>query len=436
MKRMTLVAAAVLLALAANNVFAKQPSPAGTLVIIGGALRFDNSDVWKRIVRHAAETRTHAASSTTVSTAAVSTSAEQTAIYRPKIAVFPTASGDPQKAGSTTAEALQSYGADAFVVPVSSRMDIDPRTAVNDPALIEQVKNADGVYFTGGQQARIITCLLTEEGGKTPMLEAVWDVYRKGGVVAGTSAGAAVMSHIMYRDAKRILPTMQNGVTMGKEIDHGLGFLDSSWFVEQHTLVRGRFARAIVAMKAHDIKYGVGVDENTALVVKNDDMEVVGYRGAIVMDMSEAKDNSELKGFNVQNVKLTYLDHGDKIHLSTRALVPSSRKQDGTKLDPKSPEFEPESGEKLFTNDILGNTTAVDLMCKLINNRNNEAVGLAFDGQAAAEGAVQGFEFRFYRGDDTIGWSCSMRGDETFTVSNMRLDIRPIEIAGPIYKQP
>jgi cyanophycinase len=320
------------------------------------------------------------------------------------------------------------------VVPVSQKLEVDPRKAVSDPALVEQVKNADGVYFTGGQQSRIVNAFQTDDGGKTPMLEAVWEVYNRGGVVAGTSAGAAVMSHIMYRDAKKILPTMQNGVTMGKEVDHGLGFLDPAWFVEQHTLVRGRFARALVAMKANDIKYGVGVDENTAIVVKNDDMEVVGYRGVILMDLSEAKDDPDVKAFNMKNVKLTYLDNGDQLRISTREVTPSSNKQEGTKLDPKSPEFRPEGRDRLFSSDVLGNTTALDLMCGLMNNRHGEAVGLAFDGQAALRGPAQGFEFRFYRNDDTVGWCCSARGEETYTVTNVRLDIRPIEIAGPLYK--
>ncbi len=433
MQRPTLIVAVLSLGLAATNVFAKQPSPAGTLVIIGGALRFDNTEVWGRIVQHASEARVVSADKP-VQTVPVSTAGAAPAKYRPRIAVFPTASGDPERAGRITAETLNNYGADAFVVPVANRMEVNPRAAVNDAVLIDSVKAADGVYFTGGQQARIMHCLHTEDGGKTPMLDAVWDVYRKGGVVAGTSAGAAVMSNIMYRDAKKILPTMQNGVTMGKEVDRGLGFLDAEWFVEQHTLVRGRFARAIVAMQANDIKYGVGVDENTAVVVKNDDMEVVGYRGAIVMDMSECKQDPDVKAFNVKNVKLTYLDHGDTIRISTRELIPSSKKQAGTKIDPKSPTYLPESGERLFTNDILGNTTAVDLMCRLMNNRNSEAVGLAFDGHAALTGPSQGFEFRFYRADDTVGWSCSARGDETYTVSNVRLDIRPIEVTGPFYK--
>jgi cyanophycinase len=305
---------------------------------------------------------------------------------------------------------------------------------MNDEAVVEQVKKADGVFFTGGSQARITMALRTAKGDDTPMLQAVWEVYRRGGVVAGTSAGAAIMSRIMYRDAKRILPVMQNGVTMGKEVDQGLGFLDPAWFVEQHTLVRGRFARALVAMKSHDIKFGVGVDENTAVVVKDDDMEVVGPRGAIVMDLSEANQDKEVKGFNVKNVKLTFLDNGDKLKLSTLDLTPSEQKQHGDKLDPKSPDFKPEEDERLFTADILGNSIAVDLMCRMMRNRHGEALGLAFDASTVREGPAQGFEFRFYRGDDTMGWCCQNDGGDCYTVRNVRLDIRPIEISGPLYK--
>jgi cyanophycinase len=279
-KRTASLVAVFALSLVATAALAKQPPAAGTLVIVGGALRYDNEEIWSRIVRHAAEAKT-----------AVAKVEAAAGAYRPKIAIFPTASADPERAGRITAETLQTYGADAFVVPLSNKLAPDARAAASDPALVEQVNAADGIYFTGGQQARITQALCTADGAKTPLLDAIWRVYERGGVVAGTSAGAAIMSHIMYRDAKKILPTLQNGVTMGKEVDRGLGFLDSQWFVEQHTLVRGRFARALVAMKANQIKYGVGVDENTAIVVKNDDMQVVGYRGAIVMDLSEAKED-------------------------------------------------------------------------------------------------------------------------------------------------
>lgn len=413
-----------LMLLPGSNVFAKQTSPAGTLIIIGGALRYDNADVWNRIIQHAAQAR-----SQTVSTAAAEGG------YRPKIAVFPTASGDPERVGRITVEALAKYGADAFVVPLAlTKMEMDPLAAVKDPALIASVKAADGVYFTGGSQSRITKALRGEDGAETPMLEAVWEVYRRGGVVAGTSAGAAVMSRIMYRDAKKVLPTMQNGVTMGKEVDQGLGFLDPAWFVEQHTLVRGRFARALVAMKANDIQYGIGVDENTAVVVKDGDMEVVGHTGVIVMDVSESQQDPEVKAFNLKNVKLTYLDNGDRINLDTREVTPSTKKQEGAMLDPKSPGFVPEEPDELFSNDILGNTVAIEMMCKMMKTRRGEALGLAYDGAAAQQGPSQGFEFRFYRGDDTHGWCSSTRGDECYTVRNVRLDIRPIQIAGPVYK--
>ena len=65
----------------------------------------------------------------------------------------------------------------------------------------------------------------------------------RGGVVAGSSAGAAVMSRMMFREARSVLRTLENGVQMGKELAPGLGFLDPSWFVDQHCLARGRFAR-------------------------------------------------------------------------------------------------------------------------------------------------------------------------------------------------
>jgi cyanophycinase len=415
-----LVAAAILWCSTAH---AETGAATGTLVIIGGALRYENAEVWTRIVKHAAEAKGAAETS------------ERPAGYRPKIAVFPTASGDPQRTGKITADALNAYGADAYVVPLAfHKMDLDPRIAVSDRALVERVREADGVYFTGGSQARITQALRTETGEDTPMLQAVWDVYRRGGVVAGTSAGAAIMSHVMYRDAKRVLHTMQHGVSMGKEIDRGLGFLDAGWFVEQHTLVRGRFARALVAMQANEIQYGIGVDENTCVVVRHGDMEVVGQSGVIVMDMSEAALDAGVKEFNIKNVKLSYLDHGDCLCLSTMEVTPSTSKREGDLLDPKADDFAPDEEERLFSSDILGRTAAVDLMCKVMRHREGEALGLAFDAAAAQVGTALGFEFRFYRGDDTIGWCCSSRGDECYTVRNVRLDVRPIEIVGPLYK--
>jgi cyanophycinase len=390
---------------------AAQAETKGSLVIIGGSLRFGDKEVWSQIVQLAGGPGA-------------------------KIAIFPTASEEPLKEGQRVAHVFQGLGAEPFVVPVAfKKIDVDYREVVADPRWVEAVEQADGIFFVGGEQARITKAFYTEEGGNTPLLDAVWKVYRKGGVIAGTSAGAAIMSRVMCRDAPNVLRTLQHGVTMGREIDRGLGFVDHAWFVEQHTLTRGRFARALAIMQAQDFKYGIGVDDNTALVIRNGtDLNVIGYKGALVMDLSKAKQDPELKGFNVSNVRLTYLDHGDAFNLRTLELTPSEVKHADRKIDPNAASFLPYYTDHLFFNDILANTTVADLLNKLIEHRTGDAIGLAFDGFQARNQPTQGFEFRFYRDKDTIGWHTDARGGEDYTISNVHLDIRPIEIVAPLYK--
>ncbi len=382
----------------------------GSLVILGGSERFDHIEYWEQIVELAGGPGC-------------------------RIAVFPTASGDPGKKGGWVISALNKAGADAFLVPVAWRkMPRSPQDAVADPELVEQVREATGVFLIGGEQDKIVKALYTPEGQNTPMLDAIWDVYRKGGVIAGTSAGAAVMSRIMYRDADSVLETMLRGVHFGKEIDRGLGFLDGEWFVDQHCLVRGRFARTLVAMHDQGFKYGIGVDENSGVIVRNGkDVQVIGYKGALIMDLSKAEHNAKLGRFNLKNVRLTYLDRGDRYDLKTRVVTPSDDKLDDEKLDPTSPDFKPYLDRPLFFNDILGNTTVADLMGKLMECMHAEAIGLAFDGTEARKHSVDGFEFKFIRDDESIAWYTESHGGDDYTVLNIRLDIRPIRITGPLY---
>jgi cyanophycinase len=349
---------------------------------------------------------------------------------------LPTASGDPLKNGSLTVEALRAAGADAYLVPVwLAGPDADYKSLVTDPALVEQVKTASGVYFIGGSQERITAALGTGPGQRTPMLEAVWDVYHRGGVIAGTSAGAAVMSRMMFRRSASVLKTLEEGVQLGNELAPGLGFLDPGWFVEQHCLARGRFGRSLVAMKTLDIKYGVGIDESTAVVVERGRaMSILGDSGTIVMDLSQASVDPSVKGFNLKNAKLTYLCDGDGFDLQSLEVSPSPLKLSDRKIDPNSDSFQPARDDSIVVTDILGRTVLVDLIVKLIDNKQPEAIGLAFDAALARAGKTAGFEFRFYRAVDSIGWhSQTAPGPAAYTVANIHLDVRPIEV-GPLYK--
>lgn len=377
---------------------------AGTLVIIGGALRLDNSDVWTRVVEAAGGRGS-------------------------RIAVLPLASSNPDRAGTSVSNALKTYGVEPFVVPRDA-----------DESWLQQVASADGVYFTGGQQGRIVDALLQQDGRGTPLLEAIWSLYRRGGMIAGSSAGAAVMSRIMFRDARWVLRTLTDGVKMGREIDRGLGFLPADWLVDQHAIARGRFARSLVAMSDQGIPYGLGVDENTAVVVRphgpeESRAEVVGQQGAVFLDGSRATRDTNVKEFNLKNVRLSYLDRGDSINLRTKEVRPAPIKLQDLKIDPNSPTFKPAKYEQPpFMNDILARKALVDVMVRVIDGPEPEAIGLAFNGQDAMRESVQGFEFRFYRGRDTVGWYTGADGAESYTVLNVYLDVRPVQLSGPLYK--
>lgn len=82
---------------------------------------------------------------------------------------------------------------------------------------------------------------------------------------------------------------------------------------------------------------------------------------------------------------------------------------------------------------MLGNTAVLDIMTKLLDNKYDEATGLAFDGAAAQHGPTDGFEFRFYRGPDTVGWETESFGGDDYTIVSIHCDITPIKITGPLY---
>lgn len=385
--------------------------PKGSLVIIGSNLRRDEAKIWERIVQLAGGRGA-------------------------KIAIFPTASESPLAEGRRVSAFLQEFGAKPFVVPLAVReLPDDPRLVANDEQVCRQVRSATGIYFVGGAQEYIVDTLRDNEQRKTPLLEAVWDVYRGGGVIVGCSAGAAIMSRVMFRDAPNVLHTLFHGVRMGKEIDYGLGFVDANWFVDQHCLVWGRFGRSLVAMRSQGLKLGIGVDENTALVVTGpEQLEVLGFRGAVLIDLRQATSDPLVKGFNLQNARLSYLDRGDRLNLRTVEVTPSAEKLAENKIDPTAADFKPYFDEVLFANDILGNNTMPDLLAKLLDGTRNEATGLAFYGQIARVRPTKGFEFRFQRDKQSSGWFTEAYGNDNYTVLNIRLDIRPIRVSGPLYE--
>ena len=375
--------------------------PKGSLVIIGGNLRPSNGPVWERIIQLAGGKGA-------------------------RIAVFASASGTPERSGKSLVERLNSYGAKAFFVPVAVKLSgSNYQAAADDRGLAEAVRGANGAFFAGGDQSRITRALRHEDGSNTRVLDALWDMYRRGGVIAGSSAGAAIMSSTMFGRPRTVLATLKLGVEEGEEITDGLGFVGDDVFIDQHLLVRGRFARMLPAMLKKGYKLGLGIDEDTAMVVlPNRDVEVIGYKGALVLDLSNAIVHEG--AFNVTNVRVSYLDNGDHFNIVSRECIPSEDKADN-KLDPSRPYYR----EPLFTADILGNTTVVDLMSKLIDSDQQDAIGITLGSPNGVQPDL-GFEFRFTRTDDSAGYQSSSM--ESYSIYDVRLDIRPILIRRPLYQ--
>ena len=378
-------------------------APKGSLVIIGGNLRQDNADVWQRIVQLAGGPGA-------------------------RVAVLPSAAADPAPVGAAIVGFLKQYGADAFLVPLAVKLaDSDFRKAADDPELAAAVRGAGGVFFVGGDQARITQALVREDGSRSAVLDAVWELYRNGGVVAGSSAGAAIMSSTMFYAPNTVFATLRGGVTEGREIAPGLGFIGDDVFVDQHLLVRGRFARMIPVMLKKGYQIGLGIDENSAMVVNaRRDVEIIGYSGALLLDLSAAITDRGIKGFNISNATISYLDRGDKFNLVTREFTPSPDKADN-KLDPN----QPDTREPVFTNDILGNNAVLDLMVNLIDNAQQEAIGIAFGNPRDAYPDL-GFEFRFSKTINSVGYSSTEV--EAYSVLKLRMDIRPIQLQQPLYR--
>jgi cyanophycinase len=373
----------------------------GSLVIAGGALRADNAPVWNKIVELAGGPGA-------------------------RIAVFPTASANPERSGRATAEILAGYGARPFVVPVSALLaGTDVRRAADDPQLAASVRAAGGAFFVGGDQGRITAALRHADGANSAVLDALWAMYRRGGVIAGTSAGAAIMSKTMFYEGRAPLPTLRDGVTDGRDIAPGLGFIGDDVFVDQHLLIRGRFARMLPAMLAKHYRLGLGIDENTAAVVAPDrSIAVIGYKGALLLDLAQASVDAAHAGFNVAGARISYLDSGDRYDPASGRFTPGPDKEHVDAADPsyRGP---------LFAPDILGNTAVVDLLMKLCDSDQVRATGIAF-GDPAGAAPERGFEFTFTRTPESEGWT-STRAD-TYSVYRVRMDVRPVRLALPLYR--
>jgi cyanophycinase len=166
---------------------------------------------------------------------------------------------------------------------------------------------ADAVWFVGGRQWR-----LARVYGGTATLDAFRAVLDRGGVIGGSSAGASIQASFLVRGDPE-----SNDVMMG-DYQTGFGFLPHS-AVDQHLLARNRQYDLIPVIEAHPDLLGIGIDENTALVVRGDTARVTGESKVAIYDHRRwAEADSTLR----RDDKFFFLEPGDRLDLRTRQELP------------------------------------------------------------------------------------------------------------------
>lgn len=239
-----------------------------------------------------------------------------------RMAVIPVASDIPEEVGAETVESFAANGYEARMVPLFWR----DRGAAFDQTLVDLVTACGGVFFTGGDQSRIVNTLV-QGGVETPLLQAIRAMHASGGLVAGSSAGAAMMSRHMILGGTSN-EALSYGIVddpdvPGLALGKGLDFFP--WgVIDQHFIARGRIGRLVAAVDASGESLGYGIDENTALIVDGEHAVVRGETGVIVVDLSGALNTSER---GIEDVAISYLDDGDGLDLRRNRVIPAADKR-------------------------------------------------------------------------------------------------------------
>lgn len=154
---------------------------------------------------------------------------------------------------------------------------------------VDSIRNAQMVYISGGDQNRFMDIV-----AGTDIERAIHDSYAKGNLIAGTSAGAAVMSKMMITGSELKHPeytsTFRNIDADNIEIKTGLGML-TNVIIDQHFVKRSRYNRLISAVIEHPDMLGIGIDESTAILVSGTNAEIIGDSQVIVLRNTKGSKN-------------------------------------------------------------------------------------------------------------------------------------------------
>ena len=194
-----------------------------------------------------------------------------------------------------------------------SHLDVICRKEAVDRAALKALEGATAVFFTGGDQLKI-----TSELGGTVVADEIYRIYETGGMIAGTSAGASVMSETML-----VAGSSDGSYRIGASVRTapGLGFV-KNMIIDQHFAERGRISRLLGVVAQNPRYLGIGIDEDTAIIMnEHESFRVIGRGAVYVIDAHEATESNVAEAaidtaLSIFNVRVHVLSAGDAFDMA------------------------------------------------------------------------------------------------------------------------
>lgn len=225
------------------------------------------------------------------------------------ITIMTVATAHPEETARVYKKSFSELGASRVQV-----IHLTSRAQAFDARVQELIAASAGIFFTGGDQLRITSIL-----GGTPADRGLRAALCRGSVIAGTSAGASAMSSLMIVEGKGDESPKKGAVRLAP----GLRLLQDS-VIDQHFAQRGRIGRLLSAISQNPYVLGIGVDEDTAIVVSQDEVfEVIGSNCITIVDgrhvrLTNVSESSPYEPLALSHITLHVLPHGFRFDLRDR----------------------------------------------------------------------------------------------------------------------
>ncbi len=282
MKNKLLIKSFTILSLLVTSCFVQAQNPKGKLFIIGGGDRSD--DLMKQVLSVAELGK------------------------KDYIVVLPMSSEEPDSSFIFFKTQMVKLTSNPIVM-----LNFNKETAQNK-TLTDSVQNAKLIFISGGDQTRFMKVV-----HDTPIKTAILKAYENGSTISGTSAGAAVMSEKMITGNQKLQKEYTGTFSVIKydnlETDEGLGLLKTV-VIDQHFLKRNRYNRLLSALIEFPNLTGIGIDEATAIIVRNNKVEVAGESEVIVFKnpkgiVKAKKDNL----ISIEKLEMSIYTAGQKFNI-------------------------------------------------------------------------------------------------------------------------